>query len=160
MYTKIKKTSSPFVLVLVIITFFVFIVSFTTFYSVENFQSACGCQLPIWIIIVAIASFGVFTGSLLYYVVNKNLIKEKKDIKNAIYRLLDFLENDEKKVMKFVIENSGRIHQSRIAKELKIDKVKVSRILGQLEARGFVAREKKGMTNIVYVDEEIRKLFH
>lgn len=154
-----KKASSPIVLVLAIITLFVFVVSFTTFYSVENFQAGCGCQLPVWVVIIAIASFGLFTGSILYYVVNKNIIKEKKNIKDAIYRLLDFLENDEKRVMKFIIENSGKMHQSKIAKELKIDKVKVSRILNQLESKKFVSREKNGMTNIVYVDEEIRKLF-
>ena len=159
MLIKPKEGIDPLVLVLVLFTFFAFVVSFTAFYTKENFDSPCGCNLPIWVIIVAISSFGVFIGSLLYYILNKNILREKKNTKKSIYKLLDFLDNGEKAVIKVLIDNSGEAYQSKISKDAGIDKVKTSRIVKQLVNKGFIRSEKNGMTNLIILDEELKDLF-
>ncbi len=159
MIKKAKKEINPLMLVLAVSTFFVFVVSFTAFYTKENFDSPCGCNLPIWVIIIAISSFGMFVGSLLYYLLNKNILKEQKNTKKAIYRMLDFLDNGEKNVMKVLIDNSGEAHQSKISKDAGIDKVKTSRIIKQLINKGFIRSEKNGMTNLIILDDELKDLF-
>lgn len=156
--TKTKLNSS--FLVISIITLFVFIISFTAFYSKENFSAVCGCKLPIWVIIISIASFGMFVGSLIYYLLNNENIKEKKDIRKSIDKLLNMINLEYREVLKFISKNSGRVYQSQIAKELNLNKVKSSRILNELEKKGLIKKEKKGMTNLVKIDEDITELFN
>jgi len=146
-------------LVIILITLFVFVISFTAFYTKENFSSVCGCKLPIWVIIISIASFGMFTGSVIYYLLSKSISQEKKSIKKSILKVLNFLENNEEKVLEFIINNSGETYQSKISKELNIDKVKLSRIINQLEKKGIIKKEKRGMTNLLILDEDLKHLF-
>ena len=145
--------------VFVLLTLFVFIISFTAFYTKENFSSVCGCKLPIWVIIISIASFGMFTGSLIYYFLNKNILKDKLNVQKSIYSVLNFLEGDQKKILEFLINNSGKAYQSKISKELKIDKVRISRTINQLEKKQIIKKEKQGMTNIIFLEENIRQFF-
>jgi uncharacterized membrane protein len=153
MRNKSKINSS--LIVIAIITLFIFIISFTVFYTEENFSAVCGCKLPIWVIIISITSFGMFMGSLVYYFLNRNILKEKTDTRNSINKLLSLMEDDEKRILNFIIKNSGQVYQSQISKELSNDKVKVSRILNHLEKKEIIERKKKGITNTVIMDKEI-----
>ncbi|MFH1801469.1 MAG: MarR family transcriptional regulator [archaeon] len=154
-----KNSGKNFILLISIITFFVFVISFTAFYTKENFSSVCGCKLPIWVIIISISSFGMFAGSLIYYLLNKNLFEEKKDIKNSISKILNFLGEDEKKVLEFIINNFGEVHQSKISKELKINKVRLSRTINRLEKKQIIKKEKKGMTNLIILERGLKEIF-
>jgi len=147
------------ILIISVITFFLFCVTFITFYTKENFNPVCGCRIPIWVIIISVASFGMFTGSLVYYLLNKSVIKEKKDIKKDIYKTLNFLDKEERKILEFIINNSGKVYQSSISKNLNIDKVKTSRLINELEKKGLIEKEKSGMTNWIELDRELKELF-
>jgi uncharacterized membrane protein len=153
------KNLNPILIVIILITLFVFIISFTAFYTKENFSSMCGCKLPIWVIIISISSFGMFTGSLIYYFLSFNIIKEKQNAKISINKILNFLEENEKEILKLIIKNKGKITQSSITKELKLDKVKVSRIINTLEKKEIIKREKQGMTNLVKLNEQLKEIF-
>lgn len=156
MNIKIKKLN-PIILPIIFITLSLFIVTFTIFYTQENFSPVCGCKLPIWVIIISIFSFGIFSGSLIYYVINKNLLEEKKHVKVAIDFFLNLIEKNEKKVLRLLINNSGEIYQSKITKEFNNDKVKVSRTINNLEKKGIIVKEKKGMTNLIKLNNDILK---
>ncbi|MDN5358228.1 MAG: hypothetical protein PWP76_71 [Candidatus Diapherotrites archaeon] len=59
------------------------------------------------------------------------------------------LGEDEKAIVDLLKENEGVMFQSDIVEKTGFSKSKVSRILDKLEARGFVERRRRGMTNVV-----------
>lgn len=59
------------------------------------------------------------------------------------------LGGDESKAMDFITETNGMIFQNELAEKLGVSKVKVTRILDRLEAKGLVERRRRGMTNVI-----------
>ena len=64
-------------------------------------------------------------------------------------KVLENLDEEEKRVMELVLANQGSIYQSDLLKETAYTKVKVTRLLDKLEGRGLVERKRRGMTNII-----------
>ena len=62
---------------------------------------------------------------------------------------LEKLTKDEAKVVNLILENKGSIFQSELVDKTGFGKVKVTRILDNLEGQGFIERKRRGMTNIV-----------
>lgn len=58
------------------------------------------------------------------------------------------LEPAEKKIYDIIID-SDAIFQSELVEKAGMSKVKITRILDKLEARGLVERKRRGMTNVV-----------
>lgn len=58
------------------------------------------------------------------------------------------LEPDERKVLEMV-SSQGAIFQSELVEKSGMNKVKITRILDRLEAKGIVERKRRGMTNVV-----------
>lgn len=73
----------------------------------------------------------------------KVLTEEEKQHK------LEYLDEEEKRVMELVITNQGSMYQSDLMKETQFSKVKVTRILDRLEGKQLIERKRRGMTNIV-----------
>lgn len=142
-----------------ILTFFVFIISFTIFYTTENFSSACGCKLPLWVIIVSISSLGLFVGLITYYILNTNFAKEKVRIEKNLIKVLDILDKEDNKILNLLIENKGEINQSSLSKSLSFGKVKMSRVISRMERKGIIRKKKNGMTNKIFLNDDLRDLF-
>lgn len=64
-------------------------------------------------------------------------------------KILESLNEDEKKVMQKVFTDKGSVYQSALVKDLEINKVKITRILDSLEGKGLVERKRRGMSNMV-----------
>lgn len=62
---------------------------------------------------------------------------------------LSELDSDEKKIVAFLQERQGSAFQSEVIKLTGFSKVKVSRILDQMEHNGLVERKRRGMANLV-----------
>lgn len=62
---------------------------------------------------------------------------------------LSKLSADEKKVYNLLKENDNSMYQSDLIKETGFSKVKISRVLDKLSAKGLIDRKRRGMTNIV-----------
>ena len=154
-----QEKRDSLIVVLILITLFVFIISFSVFYISENFSSVCGCTLPIWVILISISSFGLFTGSFIYYFMNRDSLKKNKVVKKSFNKFFNFLEKDERKILEFVLKNSNEVHQSVISKELNLDKVRVSRVINTLESKGIIIKKKKGMTNLIILHEDFYDIF-
>ncbi|MCU0642299.1 MAG: hypothetical protein MUF61_01820 [archaeon] len=75
------------------------------------------------------------------------IIKKQKEKKMPIN--LSGLENDEKKVIKFLQEENGAIFQRTLMEKLGIGKVGITRLLDKLEAKQIIERKRRGMNNIV-----------
>tara|TARA_Y100000310_G_scaffold209931_1_gene210543 strand:- start:219 stop:716 length:498 start_codon:yes stop_codon:yes gene_type:complete len=67
-------------------------------------------------------------------------------------RLIENLNEEEKKIVDLIQAKEGSVYQSDLIKESGINKVKVTRILDGLEGKGLVERKRRGMTNIVILD--------
>jgi len=64
-------------------------------------------------------------------------------------RLVKTLAGEEKKVYEIVGDSGGFIFQNELVDKSGMNKVKVTRILDKLEARGMVERKRRGMANVV-----------
>lgn len=149
----------PIILLFGIITLFIFAISFSIFYTTENFSSVCGCRLPLWVILVSISSLGLFVGLITYYILSNHFIKEKKKIEKNIMKFLDILESEDKEILKNLIEKKGEINQSTLSRNLGFNKVKMSRAISKLENKDIIRKEKSGMTNRIILNEELKSLF-
>jgi dipeptide/tripeptide permease len=153
------KTIKPLIFIFGMLTLFIFIISFTVFYTTENFSSSCGCTLPPWVVVVSMSSLGLFVGLATYYIIMTYYLEKEKKFKKNVIRFLDFLKEEDKNVLSKIIEADGEINQSSLSKKLGFDKVKTSRIISILESKEIIKKEKKGMTNRIILKDEIRELF-
>jgi uncharacterized membrane protein len=71
----------------------------------------------------------------------KVLSKAKKEAKK--------LGGDEGKAYDLITQSNGMVFQNELAEKLGVSKVKITRILDRLEAKGLVERRRRGMTNVV-----------
>lgn len=71
--------------------------------------------------------------------------------KNEIEINMDYLSDDEKFIMNLIMKNGGQMLQNKIVNESGLSKVKVSRIITALEAKGFIEKRRKGVTNEIVV---------
>jgi len=154
-----NKGIKPLILIFTILTFFIFIISFLVFYTTENFSPTCGCKLPPWVIIIIVSSLGLFVGLATYYIISNNYLKEKKETEKNLIKILDILDEEDKIILKKIIENKGEINQSSLTKSLNLDKVKVSRIISKMEQKSIIKKEKNGMTNKLILEDNLKKLF-
>ncbi|MFQ6020644.1 MAG: helix-turn-helix transcriptional regulator [Candidatus Aenigmatarchaeota archaeon] len=77
------------------------------------------------------------------------ITKESKIEKIDWKKYLKGLEDNEKKIYKIIMNSDGVILQSDLVKNTGFSKVKVTRILDKLEAKGLLERKRRGMSNIV-----------
>ena len=63
------------------------------------------------------------------------------------------LAGDEKTLYSFILNNEGTVFQNDMVKNLGYSKVKTSRILDRLEAKGLVERRRRGMANLIVLKQ-------
>ncbi len=102
-----------------------------------------------------IAIFGLIFGSLSYYFLNVKITKNKAEMKQTISILLDLLQSEEKRIIKFLITNKGIATQYELTKLENMTKLKVHRCLEKLEQKKILRKEKIGKINKIYLNKEI-----
>ncbi len=148
------EQSKKIIFGILLVSIFVLIVSISSLYVQTEISSgnACGCFIPIPIFIPFIASIGLFIGTIVYY-----LLSPRFDRKVDKKSLLDFLEGEERKIFKIILEKP-EINQAELVRESGLSKVKVSRVLKRFKSRGLVEKETIGKINIVKLKEKISSL--
>ena len=150
------EISRKIAIVIILITGFIFAVSFSTLYAQTHIVegTACQCTLPIPILIPTFSSLGILVGSFVYYTMFSRLREsERKCIKDTKV-LLEMLPADERKIVEKIIENKGEVFQSRLSSTF--GKVKTFRILENLKRRGIILKESYGKTNKIKLNEKFR----
>lgn len=142
-----------------LITGFIFFISIAVFYSYSLLQTGdyCTCTETIPLLIIVVASLGLFVGSFAYYYLVDRFIgkyKKKTGFKKALAPFLGLLDAKERMVIEKLLE-SNSIGQSEIAMVSGLDRVQVTRVLQRLEEKNFIRRTKKGKSNLVELNEEI-----
>ncbi|RMD66976.1 hypothetical protein D6817_02840 [Candidatus Pacearchaeota archaeon] len=97
-------------------------------------------QYPAFLYGTAILSLVV--GGLIVY------LFEEKINKQQLKKILKILPKDERKVMQVLIERN-EIEQNKLQTFTELSKVKVSRVVANLEQRGIVEKKKHGYTNLI-----------
>ena len=96
-------------------------------------------------------------------IVNTNSNAEQSETQNTKNScktiLLKFLNYNENRALKKLIENNGSILQSEISRMPNMGKVKAHRILKDMEIKRIISIEKYGKTNRINLSEDVRDLF-
>ncbi len=151
----IMEIRKQLILLGLILSGFVFAVSFATLYAQTHIieGNACKCTLPIPVLIPTFASLGIFVGLIVYYIL---FPKAEEKHSEFFEKILDILDPNEREVIKMLISNKGEISQAKISS--KFGKVKAFRILERLRKRGIIEKESYGRTNKIKLAEKFKEL--
>ncbi|MBI2075890.1 MAG: MarR family transcriptional regulator [Candidatus Aenigmarchaeota archaeon] len=151
-----------FIIVLFSVAFALVIADFTR--KVESLNAVLhqNCSLPdavcpfIGMPYQATVGFAV-TGILLVFGIMLILISRKgehleMEAREKTEAVIKKLNKDEQKVFE-IVRISGAVFQSELVEKSGLTKVRITRILDKLEAKGLVERKRRGMTNIVTVKQ-------
>jgi uncharacterized membrane protein len=112
------------------------------------------------IISIAIAALLLVGGlAMIFFVKEKEVVKEivrekveykegKKPKKKEDLKL----DKEEERIYDLLVAKENSMYQSDLVKETKLTKVKITRILDKMEAKKIIKRQRRGMTNIVFLD--------
>ena len=95
-------------------------------------------------LVFLIGLFFIFSKEYEKIVVKKIVKKERKKRID-----LSGLDDEEKKVVGILKRERGAFFQKSVMEELDCGKVKMTRIVDKLEAKGLVERKRRGMNNIL-----------
>jgi uncharacterized membrane protein len=113
------------------------------FFAIANgiYTETTDSSLPLFIYLLSFVSLltGVFISFLFEWKIN-NLQLE---------RVLKILPEEERKVISLLIKNNNSLEQNKIVALTGINKVKMSRLLSDLEVRGIIKKSNLGNTNLV-----------
>ncbi|VVB68510.1 MarR family protein [Candidatus Norongarragalina meridionalis] len=112
--------------------------------------------IGIMLFIVLIGLYLIFFGEEERIITKFRTIKpsarqfEPKRVSKENYaKAMATLSGEEKNILERIIEAEGTIFQAQLAESTGFPKVKVTRILDRLEAKGLVERRRRGMSNVV-----------
>jgi hypothetical protein len=83
-------------------------------------------------------------------------VNSVKDDVRLIDAVLTALEGDEKELIKQIANHGGEILQNELVLSLNFSKVKVSRMLTNLEKRGLIIKKQYGLTNKIFLADKLR----
>ena len=156
-----NKALKSIFLALSVILGFIFIVLFSTLYvsdAIRN-NNACGCVIPIPYMILLLSSLGLFAGCFVFYILTSKYLKEKKVLTQNIGVTLNFLENDERKIIKELVRSKGKLNQSEFEKLTGLHKVRVHRIIEKLKSKDLIKKTTVGKINKIELADELREIF-
>jgi len=91
----------------------------------------------------------------LFYNSDRQKTIKKKEPNAPIYEhILPLLKQDEKQVIKSLIESGGEMQQNKLVTKLGLSKVKTTRLLYSLEQKNLIIKERHGLTNMVKLKKQ------
>jgi uncharacterized membrane protein len=118
----------------------------------------CRIQNEVSIVLVLVSLFGMFIGSLTYYFISEKYEKKITKMQKDASLTLKFLDGEEKSIMNSILNHKGKITQSEIAKDTGLSRVRIFRSLKKLEEKDIIRKKPNGMTNIIELEEELKKI--
>jgi len=70
---------------------------------------------------------------------------------------MKLFDNKEKEIILKLLENNGRLSQSKLVNKTNLSKVQVFRTLEKLKECGIISKESRGKINIIELDKEFYK---
>ena len=123
---------------------------------IEYFQERQSSRpTPMFYFIPVIGFSGLLVGSLVYYILSEKIVIKEKQLENNTDIIMKLLDSNEKYVVKKLLEENGKVHQTELNYLPNMTKVKTHRILKKLEQRGVIKKEKLGKINMVRLEDSI-----
>jgi len=143
-----------------IITGFAAVLFFSITYLNEKVLCDANCreQNKVSLVLVLLSLFGMFIGSLTFYFISEKYEKKITRMHKDLGLTLNFLDGEEKPIISSILNHKGKITQSEIAKSTGLSRVRIFRTLRKLEEKGIITKKPHGMTNIIELEEELRKV--
>ncbi|MDY6776603.1 MAG: hypothetical protein SVQ76_00695 [Candidatus Nanohaloarchaea archaeon] len=73
----------------------------------------------------------------------------------TIASVFPVLKEDEKEVLRYMIDNEGEVEQREMVSRMDYSKAKISRLVSDLEDRNLIEKEKQGRINVVKLAREV-----
>jgi len=150
------------VLGLVVVSVFIFLVTVLVFvYALASEgQQVPDFLLPFMVyhiqFMVVMGFFGLFSGVVVYSILNATLEKQKKIVQTNTDIIMKFLSGEDREVLRLLIQKEGMTTQSEIAKLPGMTRLKAHRIVRKLEGRGIIHVEKYGKINMIRLVDELK----
>jgi uncharacterized membrane protein len=122
-------------------------------------DTACKVRNEVTLALILMSLFGIFIGSLTYYIISDKYEKKMKIIHKDISSTLRFLNQKERQIITAIISNNGHITQSKLATTTGFSRVMLSRCLKRLESKNLIIKTSSGMTNTIKLADDIKELF-
>jgi uncharacterized membrane protein len=98
-----------------------------------------------------LATIGIF---LIFFENKQNKKTEAYNISEGKKEIIKNLDEDEKTVINKIMEENGATFQSKLINKNGFSKVKITRILDKLEAKGLIERKRRGISNLVVIKND------
>ncbi len=120
-----------------------------------EFQTNMSIAIMVFVIGIGIylTFFGTEERIITRFKTIKAQVEPKKITKENYKKVMNELDRDERTVLEKVINSQGTIFQSELVEKTGFDKVKITRILDRLEGKGLIERKRRGMTNVVILNQ-------
>ena len=147
-------------LILGIVAGFAGILFFTVTYLNQKVLCDLDCRIrnEVSLVLILLSLFGMFVGSLTYYFISEKYEKKIVKIHKDVSLTLNFLEGDEKIILKSILARQGKTTQSDLVNDTNLSRVKISRSLKKLEQKNILIKIPNGMTNIIELEKELKLL--
>lgn len=107
-------------------------------------------------LMIVMGGFGVLSGLALYKMLSTKIEKQEKAVKGNLEIIMKFLAEDEREVIRLLMEKEGMTTQSEISKLPGMTRLKAHRVTKKLEEHGIIFVEKHGKINLIRLVEELK----
>lgn len=137
------------------LSFLALIISIGLLLGDKFHATTCGCPKVIsqnFVYLFIILSV-IFVAGLFYFLFSLRIDTQKKTIDKNMEILYKILDDDEKAILKKIVQNKGELQQS----DTGFDKLKSHRTIKKLIDKGIVDAIKDGKTNKITLKKELRE---
>jgi len=132
---------------------FILLIVFLSLLLGEHLQvEGCGCPHMVSqnFIFLFIFLSVIFIGGLLYYLLSIKIEKKDQKVKFNVNTIMQFLDDDEKKILKQIGKQEGK---EMLQSDIKLSKLKRHRAIKKLKEKNIVKVEKSGNKNKIKLNE-------
>lgn len=106
--------------------------------------------------LIPLAAFiGLLFGVIVFWAMSEKEIKTKKNLVSNTELLLKILPETHRKIIQKLLENNGKVRQYELVHITKLNKLKIHRILRDLEDNQIIVKEKIGKVNNIVLNKDI-----
>jgi uncharacterized membrane protein len=113
---------------------------------------------PFYYFIPIFGFFGIVVGALVYYILNDDIEHKQKTLVQNTSIIMQLLEPTERKVIKKIVENNGKVQQMEITYLEGFTKVKAHRTVESLVQKGIVEKEKLGKMRQLHLNKDLYEI--
>jgi len=115
-------------------------------------------SMPFYYFIPIFGFFGIVVGALVYYTMSGDLERKEKVLIQNTSVVMQLLEPQERKIIKKIIDNQGKIQQAEITYMEGFTKVKAHRIIESLVQKGILEKEKMGKMRLIHMNRDLYEI--